>query len=269
MPLGSHPPSSTLRRAPPLWPLGASRSPIPTSTCSTLRPRPRIQSVALGEHGAGLVTIVSSLNPLVSALHPIPTLTAKPSRQLPSALPHPAPQSSFRPTMSTPALQSPFPPVRRVVTGHTTSGKSVVVADQVQPIRPEILCFDLHYSGTLPPLNPVGEDFVDEIKDHPGVPPEPNACSFRAWDFAPGSVTLVHRTISMDYGVLLKGSIVLELDDGKRVSLREGDTVVQRGTLHTWRNESAEWTRIMFMMIAAKPIEIGGSELKEQFTPAE
>ena len=58
-----------------------------------------------------------------------------------------------------------------------------------------------------------------------------------------------HRTHSLDYGIVAKGTIVLELDDGKRVTLKEGDTIVQRGTIHAWRNESTEWARIYFIVL--------------------
>jgi hypothetical protein len=47
---------------------------------------------------------------------------------------------------------------------------------------------------------------------------------------------------------------VLELEDGERVTLNEGDTVIQRGTMHCWRNETAEWARMYF-------VGLGGSTL--------
>lgn len=64
----------------------------------------------------------------------------------------------------------------------------------------------------------------------------------------------VHRTVSLDYGIVAKGSIVLELDDGERITLNEGDTIVQRGTMHAWRNESTEWARIYFVVLGASSI---------------
>lgn len=53
----------------------------------------------------------------------------------------------------------------------------------------------------------------------------------------------------MDYAIIFKGSITLELEEGERVTLNEGDTVVQRGTMHTWRNESTEWAKVYFVML--------------------
>jgi len=42
-------------------------------------------------------------------------------------------------------------------------------------------------------------------------------------------------TDSTDFGVLLSGNVLLELDDGTEVSLPPGDVVVQNGTRHRWR----------------------------------
>lgn len=41
----------------------------------------------------------------------------------------------------------------------------------------------------------------------------------------------------------------MELENGERTILKEGDIVVQRGTIHTWRNESTEWVRIYFILL--------------------
>ncbi|KAJ7088200.1 hypothetical protein C8R43DRAFT_1050810 [Mycena crocata] len=148
----------------------------------------------------------------------------------------------------------PFPDVRRVVTGHTSAGKSTVIADTIQPptfwsperVNPK---FDLFYTGTTPAAidSEVAEGkWVDEIADHPELF-SVNGSTFRAFEFSPGSVSPVHRTVSLDYGIVAKGTVVLELEDGKRVTLKEGDTVVQRGTMHQWRNETTEWARVYFI----------------------
>lgn len=48
----------------------------------------------------------------------------------------------------------------------------------------------------------------------------------------------MHTTDSVDYGILLKGTMTLELDDGETVDLEAGDMVVQNGTRHAWRYTS-------------------------------
>ena len=49
---------------------------------------------------------------------------------------------------------------------------------------------------------------------------------------APG----MHTTDTVDFEVVLSGEVVLELDDGAEVTLKQGDTVVQNGTRHAWHN---------------------------------
>ncbi|KAK7064948.1 cupin-2 domain-containing protein [Favolaschia claudopus] len=163
---------------------------------------------------------------------------------------------------------SPFPPVRRVITGHTPDGKSTVLADAPQPPRffvpsEKSPMYDIHHASESPAVidsEITQGKWVDESLSHPELFGG-NGSNWRCWDMAPGQVTVIHRTVTIDYGLVFRGSIVLELDDGQKVTLNEGDSVVQRGTMHTWRNESKEWTRMYFVMMNAKPIEIEGKTL--------
>jgi quercetin dioxygenase-like cupin family protein len=50
---------------------------------------------------------------------------------------------------------------------------------------------------------------------------------------------------------VLSGEIWLELDDGVEVYLRAGDTVVQNGTRHAWRNKSSEPCQMVVVLIGA------------------
>ena len=59
-----------------------------------------------------------------------------------------------------------------------------------------------------------------------------------------------HRTESLDYAIVAKGSVVLQIDDGKKVTLN-GDILCQRGTAHAWRNESSEWARVYFVRLVS------------------
>ncbi len=63
----------------------------------------------------------------------------------------------------------------------------------------------------------------------------------------PGRHPLMHRTESIDYGVVLQGQIVLLLDDSE-VVLEAGDMVVQRGTIHAWTNRTNQITRMLFVL---------------------
>lgn len=55
---------------------------------------------------------------------------------------------------------------------------------------------------------------------------------FPATGEQPDDVNILHRTQSVDFGVVLKGSIKLVLDDGIETVMNEGDVCVQRGTIH-------------------------------------
>jgi quercetin dioxygenase-like cupin family protein len=48
----------------------------------------------------------------------------------------------------------------------------------------------------------------------------------------------MHRTQTIDLVYVVRGEIALELDDGVTVYLATGDAIVQHGTRHAWRNTS-------------------------------
>ncbi|KAJ7022988.1 hypothetical protein C8F04DRAFT_1136373 [Mycena alexandri] len=156
------------------------------------------------------------------------------------------------PTMATPgSSKSPFSPVRRVVTGHTSAGKSTVVADTIQPPTfwsPQSISpiYDVCRTGESPAVNDseiLQGKWVDEVAQN-GEHVSKEGSVFRVFEFSPGTVSPMHRTVSLDYGIVAKGSMVLELDDGERITLNEGDAIVQRG---------------------AKPIEINGEKLEQEW----
>ncbi len=59
---------------------------------------------------------------------------------------------------------------------------------------------------------------------------------------------LMHRTESVDYGVVIEGELTLVLDTGE-VQLRPGSVVVQRGTNHAWANRSGAPCRMLFVLV--------------------
>jgi quercetin dioxygenase-like cupin family protein len=59
----------------------------------------------------------------------------------------------------------------------------------------------------------------------------------------------MHTTDTIDFEYIIAGEVWLDLDDGAAVHLRAGDTVVQNGTRHRWRNESSEPCRIVVFMV--------------------
>lgn len=150
------------------------------------------------------------------------------------------------------------PNTRRVVTGHNGSGKSTVILDYEK-------------EGTIsrngPILNPMwnSHEFPADISKPEDKGQESTAGSlvgsfFTTYDIPPHSRGLAHRSVTLDYATVLRGSIVLDLDDTK-VTLHEGDTVVQQGTMHNWHNESDDWARMATVMLPAEPVRINGEVL--------
>jgi hypothetical protein len=83
-------------------------------------------------------------------------------------------------------------------------------------------------------------------------------------EFAPGYECMMHRTQSIDYGIVLEGTIVSVLDDGEECVLNRGDVMVQRATIHAWRNDSkTAWARMIFCLQDCQPLVVGGERLVE------
>ncbi|KZV63280.1 hypothetical protein PENSPDRAFT_216458 [Peniophora sp. CONT] len=92
--------------------------------------------------------------------------------------------------------------------------------------------------------------------------------SCRMNDLEPGGrSTPMHRTTSTDVVVLVSGKLVLVLEDGSETVLaKPGDSIIQRGTPHAWKNTSnSEWTRFMTIMVDAEPVVVDGKPLKNEF----
>jgi quercetin dioxygenase-like cupin family protein len=85
---------------------------------------------------------------------------------------------------------------------------------------------------------------ADNVNDTQGDRRDPSASLkggsvMRVTEFAPGFATPTHRTLSIDYAMVLSGELELELDSRSVVRLRKGDVIVQRGA-HLWRNPSVD-----------------------------
>jgi quercetin dioxygenase-like cupin family protein len=139
---------------------------------------------------------------------------------------------------------------RRVVTGHDGRGVSVFAADGPVPVvrtAPDGALFYEIWATEAAPA-PIGADEPDPTLSALTVPPAPNGTKIRINEFPPGVVSPVHRTQSVDYGIVLDGEVVLVLD-GSETVLRAGDVAVQRGTSHRWENRSDQTARMAFILI--------------------
>ncbi|HEU0073763.1 MAG TPA: cupin domain-containing protein [Dehalococcoidia bacterium] len=85
---------------------------------------------------------------------------------------------------------------------------------------------------------------------------------FRVGEIGPGARSPMHRTNSVDYGIVLEGELDMELDGGDRVHLKAGDVVVQRGTNHAWINDSHQPARMAWILLDAEPVRIGDRVLE-------
>ncbi|MFA9390995.1 MAG: cupin domain-containing protein [Prolixibacteraceae bacterium] len=152
--------------------------------------------------------------------------------------------------------------IRRIVTGHSESGESVVVSDTIiegitlgggknfikiwgndtMPIHPD--------NGTMPESldwfpKPGGHRFFVWV-----VPPKhENMGELKTQseidELLPGFLKHfepenpgMHTSDSVDCTYLISGFITLELDNDKKVDMSPGDSVVQNGTRHRWHNHS-------------------------------
>jgi mannose-6-phosphate isomerase-like protein (cupin superfamily) len=175
-----------------------------------------------------------------------------------------------------------FPPIHRVVTGHDADGKAIVASSGPLPTVVEIAAIpgtvfhevwstaatpapvDNGADPTLgplmlpPPQQGTRMRFVDippdtaeflaqgagKMKDAFGQIGDEKASTVKAHSPHP----LMHRTESVDYGVVIEGELTLVLDDSE-VQLRPGSVVVQRGSNHAWANRSGKPCRMLFVLV--------------------
>lgn len=177
--------------------------------------------------------------------------------------------------------------IRRVVTGHSADGKAIVASDEV--VEPITLALLPGYEF----FRLWGADVSPQFPDDGSMPAHhtyfPPLGGFRfglftvppATDATPADLDIeaaiaemeaglpglaahmepdhpgMHTTASIDYEFIASGSIVLELDDGTEVELHAGDTVVQNGTRHAWRNRGSEPCQVVLVLVGAPNAKIG------------
>lgn len=159
--------------------------------------------------------------------------------------------------------------VRRVVTGHDASGKAVFTADEVleltpfvyQPLwgsdHPETFPNDgvsPTFASNYPPVGgyrffvievPAGFDPKTQPSVRPVMTEEMLISSERAHDAGEG----MHWTETIDFIIILTGELVHELESGEETVLRAGDTLVQNGAVHRWRNTSDQPATFAFTFV--------------------
>ena len=180
------------------------------------------------------------------------------------------------------------PSPRRALTGRDEAGKSVFKSFDVTPkvvmidASPGLTFYELYMTEGVPRLT--GQE-PDPMREGTKAFPGPGGTMFRlisyppkrpeGWKPPPG-VTLesglreltekvpgmgdhferdapgMHTSDTIDYGIVIRGEMTLELDDGQKVYLRQGDCIVQNGTRHRWRNPLPEPCLMAFISIGGK-----------------
>ena len=140
--------------------------------------------------------------------------------------------------------------VRTVVTGHDAKGRAVFVRDEQVDGTPIPSLGELAFlwnadepatypnagnnpaaPGIFPPVGGIRFIMTTYSPEFNVVAPEPTP----EMHVEDGDELGMHRTDTTDFGILLSGKIVVELDDSAEVLLSPGDVVVQNGTRHRWR----------------------------------
>ena len=183
---------------------------------------------------------------------------------------------------------SELPAPKRALTGRDEAGKSVFksfdVTSRVVEIdsNPGLTFYELYMTEGVPALTGLEPDpMLKGTKAFPGpggtmfrlisYPPKraegykpPPGVTFESAlgelsEKVPGmgdhfdrSTPGMHTTDTIDYGIVVRGEMTLELDDGQKVHLRQGDCVVQNGTRHRWRNPLPEPCLMAFISIGGK-----------------
>ena len=170
--------------------------------------------------------------------------------------------------------------IRRLITGHDENGKAICIQDGNASC---VLSRKEREGVTLTNLwqidaSPAEFDGAEETVDSPLVlHPPSNGSVFRIVEFEPEDPAVIanadgktafaamgaahnvienarhpymHRTDTVDYGIVLSGVITLMLDEDDYL-LKAGDTFVQRGTNHAWSNRGTETCQIAFVLVDA------------------
>lgn len=175
-----------------------------------------------------------------------------------------------------------FPTIRRVVTGHDADGRAVVASDGPLPTVVEIAAIPgtvFHEVWSTSQTPAAVNNAPDPTTGPLTLPPPKQGTRIRFVDIPPDTPEflahgaakmhaafsevgdadastvkadsphpLMHRTESIDYGVVIEGEMTLMLDDAQ-VALAPGSVVIQRGTNHAWANRSGRPCRMLFVLI--------------------
>jgi hypothetical protein len=164
---------------------------------------------------------------------------------------------------------------RRVVTGLDENGRSTIVSDGPATTRVVADAFTINQlwrSEVVPPHVSDGSTLGDEVVIPPppggfvvsvtAFPPDSEwdlearyrgslATSGAASTFVESEIPGLHEIDSIDVITVVSGEVVVVLETTDTL-LRPGDTLIQRGTRHTWRNRGEEPCVIVAFVVGAR-----------------
>ena len=162
--------------------------------------------------------------------------------------------------------------LKRFITTHNAEGKAVVDTSigEVTPAAPigqgEVV-FSLPYVTEQFPVDMNNDKDLNNYKKYLSSAPglvNNTGTVVRIVDVGPDSLSPMHRTVSLDLGIVLEGELELVLDSGETRLMGPGDQCIQRGTMHAWRNVSkTKWGRMLYVLQPSQPLEVAGQKLGE------
>ncbi|KAI8650046.1 Cupin-2 domain-containing protein [Fusarium sp. Ph1] len=157
-------------------------------------------------------------------------------------------------------------PITRVVTGHHPDGTATVTRLDAIPSQPAGFGINIAklWSTAEHPANVDSDN--DKGLHNWGI--SPLGTIFNAADFPPRTKTPLHRSLTVDYVFLHRGTLVLHLDDGSRTTLKEGDVAVVQAGMHSWENPTDETARAVSVMVAAEAPVVAGKTFEVEVSDA-
>jgi quercetin dioxygenase-like cupin family protein len=137
------------------------------------------------------------------------------------------------------------------VTGINAAGKSVVTATGPAPAIFEYEGWSMEEHWAIEGMPP-RLDETTNAAERPEylLQPGPGEARCRIVTFGPRSTFPMHVTETLDFVVVLTGELRLIMEEGD-ILLQAGDTVIQRGTLHAWANDSDQECVVAGILISA------------------
>lgn len=163
------------------------------------------------------------------------------------------------------------PGIRRIVTAHNPRGVAGVRSDEVLETQTHSLMEGVRTGSiwateSVPSNdNNIDVDGAARILTGDLGLVSTGATHCLVTEIAPGATTLWHRTNSLDHNILISGKLIAILEDGTELLMDEpGDVLIQRGTMHTWRNPGPEWTRYISVIVDANSAIVKGKALRAE-----